>query len=253
MKKLLILLLLAPLAVFPQYEKMLDALEDAETEMQDGKLVIRLINAENGEAVPEAAVAIEKLGDYTSDLQGRVLIDIPDDGTYAFSFSKPGFIPANYTFEVIAGTIFYNRFSVSPVIDFGSLRIVLEWSRKPADLDLHLIKQGSYHISYQDMHKANDGAARLDRDDRDGFGPETITVSNVDETATYTCYVKNYSDRNSPRNNNLSQSKATLRVYGDNALLHTFRLTEKKNGTAWMVFEIVGGKVKAIDEVGNQY
>ena len=72
-------------------------------------------------------------------------------------------------FEVIAGTIFWNRFTVSPNIEMGSIRIVLDWDKKPKDLDAHFVKEGDYHISYHNMKVSDDGSARLDRDDQNGF------------------------------------------------------------------------------------
>lgn len=253
MINLLLLFSLMPFIGAAQYEKMLETMDDEMTMMEDGKLVLRFINAENGEPVPDAEIEIKDIGSFTSDMVGKVLIDLPEDGTYALSFSKEGFIPAVYTFEIVAGTLFSNRFSVSPEIEIGAIRIVLEWGRHPKDLDGHFIKEGDYHISFHDMHDAGDGSAKLDRDDRKGYGPETITVKDIDEKATYTYYVKNYSDRNSPRSKALSKSNATVRIYGDNQLMGTYTVPEKKKGTTWMVFNIVGGKIQNIDEIGNQY
>lgn len=248
-----LLLVLLPLGSFAQFDKMLDVLDDVDSEMTDGKLVLRFFNAENGQIVEGATIKIEGIGEYTSDMQGRVLFEIPEDGPYAFEFSKQGFIKAIYHFEVIAGTIFYNRFSVCPVLDFGSLRVVLEWARNPKDLDAHLIKEGDYHISYQNLRVSNDGVARLDRDDRDGFGPETITVKNVDERASYTYYIKNFSDKDSPRNKDLSNAKAIVRVYGNDQLMHTWQISPNQRGTSWKVFVISNGRIQPVNEVNNIY
>lgn len=182
-----------------------------------------------------------------------MLIDPIADNTYALYFRNAGFISATYNFEVVVGTIFYNRFSVSPVIDFGALRIVLEWSKNPADLDLHLIKEGDYHISYQNMHITKDGTAKLDRDDLDGFGPETITVKAIDNNAVYTCYIKNFSYRDSPDSKALSGSKANIKVYGNNQLLRTYSVLPDQKGTAWMVFTIRKGEIVDKNEMGNLY
>lgn len=250
---LLLLMALMPLIGMAQYEKMLETMDDEMTMMEDGKLVLRFINAENGEPVPDADIEIKDIGSFTSDMTGKVLIDLPKDGNYALSFAKEGFIPAIYPFEIVAGTLFSNRFSVSPEIEIGAIRIVLEWGRHPNDLDGHFIKEGDYHISYHDMHDSRDGSAKLDRDDRKGFGPETITVKDIDEDATYTYYVKNYTDRNSPRSKALSKSNATVRIYGDNQLMGTYAVPEKVKGTTWMVFNIIGGKIRNIEEIGNEY
>ena len=252
-KIILFILALLPIFALAQYEKMLEAMEDEMETMENGKLVLRFINAENGNPVEGASVNIEGVGEYTSDMQGKVLIDPPDDKTYAFHFTKADFIPATYQFEVVAGTIFENRFLVSPIIDFGALRVVLDWGKSPADLDLHLVKEGDYHISYQNMHISNDGTAKLDRDDLKGFGPETITVKSIDNNATYTCYIKNFSDKKSPRSKALSKSKARVQVYGNNQLLKSYAITVDQKGTTWIVFNIMNGKIVDKNVVGNAY
>ena len=252
-KIIIFILALLPILAFSQYDKMLDTMDDEMETLENGKLVLRFINAENGNPVEAATINIEGIGEYTSDMQGKVLIDPPADKTYALHFRKEGFIPATYNFEVEAGTIFYNRFSVSPVIEFGALRMVLDWGRNPADLDLHLIKEGDYHISYQNMHISKDGTAKLDRDDLKGFGPETITVKNIDNNASYTCYIKNFSNKNSPNSKALSKSKARVQVYGNNQLLKSYTIRVDKKGTTWMVFTIMDGKIVDKNEVGNAY
>jgi hypothetical protein len=255
MKTKIVLLILALLPIFAvaQYEKMVEAMDDEMETLESGKLVLRFINAENGNPVDGASVNIEGVGEYKSDIQGKVFIDTPADKKYAFYFTKAGFIPATYQFEVVAGTIFKNRFSVSPVIEIGALRVVLDWGKSPADLDIHLVKEGDYHISYQNVHSSNDGAAKLDRDDLKGFGPETITVKSIDNNAAYTCYVKNFSDRKSPKSKALSKSTASVHVYGNNQLMKSYTVPVGKKGTTWMVFTIINGKIMDKNEVGNGY
>ena len=109
-----------------QKDKMEDLLTDVDTE-ESGQLTLRFLNAEKGIPVEGANVKIEKIGEFKTDAEGRVLINTVDDGIYNFTFAKQGFIGASFTFEVIAGTIFSNRFSVSPLIELGAIRIVLEW------------------------------------------------------------------------------------------------------------------------------
>lgn len=256
MKKNLIVficMMIFPLLSFAQYDKMLDELEDAEQETLNGKLVLRFFNAETGAAVDGATISVERVGAYISNLQGMALMDTVPDGNYIFRFTKEGFIPAVYEFEVSAGTIFYNRFSVCPVVEFGALRVVMEWAKRPSDLDAHLIKEGDYHVSYRDKLQTNDGSAKLDHDDQDGFGPETITIKNIDNNAVYTYFIKDYTNQRSSRSNDLSKSKAIVRIYGNNQLLNTFKIPKDQKGTTWMVFEIKNGKVNPLNTVGNQY
>ena len=250
---LLFLTLLGTQPIYAQIDQMRELMQDQMTEMEEGKLTLRFINAVDGNAVPDATIHIDKLGEYKTDRQGRVLFEIPDDGILSMGFEKPGFIPANLRFEVIKGTIFYNRFSVSPIVDVGTIRIVLDWGRDPEDLDAHLLKQGSYHISYRYIGTSADGKATLDRDDRDSWGPETITVKDIDENAEYEYYVKDYTNRDRDNSKALSKSKARVKVYDKEGLINEFMITEKQKGNTWLLFTIKNGKLIPRDEVNRYY
>ncbi len=237
---------------FSQIEKMREEMDDADAEAV-GLLTLRFINAENGDPVTDATIIIQDFKTFTTDMEGKVRFEIQPDAVYNFSFEKEGFISENNKFEIIAQTIFRNRFAVSPVIEMGAIRIVMDWDKKPADLDAHFVKEGDYHISYREKKASDDGSAKLDRDDRDGYGPETITVKDIDEKVEYTFYVKDYSNKDAKNSKALSKSKAMVKIYGEGKLLNIWQLNEKQKGNAWMVFSIQNGKIVPTDEVKNYY
>ena len=126
----------------------------------------------------------------------------------------------------------------------------MDWSDEPDDLDAHLVKQGGYHISYRHMKTSEDGRARLDRDDRNGNGPETITVNRIDESSSYVYRVHDYSNRNDGNSEELSdESGATVRVYDETQLLNEYRIDTGEEGTTWTVFRIDDGQIFQVDEV----
>ncbi len=131
--------------------------------------------------------------------------------------------------------------------------MVLDWADTPCDLDLHLVKRGSngYHISYRNTRRLNDGTVWLDRDDVDGYGPETITITENDNAANYLVYVHNYSDRNYTNSNSLSRANAVLRVFNNNRLEYTVKLEKSGNGTYWNVINIDRGRIRVIDEYSS--
>jgi hypothetical protein len=239
----LAMLFILSFVIFGQKDKMEDMMTDIDTE-EDGQFTLRFLNAEKGSPVEAAEVKIEKVGDFKTDAEGRVLFNTVDDGVYNFTFSKQGFIGSSFTFEVIAGTIFSNRFSVSPLIELGAIRIVLEWGSKPRDLDAHLVKEGAYHISYHDKVVADDQSARLDLDDRDGYGPETITIRNTDSRGSYSYYVFDYSNKSEPGSKQIGKSKAVVRIYNNSGLLNEFRVSKTMTGDKWNVFTITNGKIQ---------
>jgi hypothetical protein len=247
---LIILLFIACMPMNAQIDKMKDLMDDEMTEVEDGLATLRFFDALTGAPVDNATIAIEGIGDFTTDGLGRVRFESPEnDAVYAFKFLKEGYITSDFSFEVIVGTIFYNRFTVSPIIDMGSIRIVLEWDSRPSDLDLHLQKTGGYHISFHDKVASNDGMARLDLDAMHGYGPETITIKNVDDNAEYLCYVHDYSNKNHAKSKALSKAKARILVYGEGQLLHIYEINEVQRGNKWNVFRLVDGQFVVENEV----
>lgn len=243
------LLLISTIAV-AQVDDIKDRSSDMFREMNTGELTLRFINALNGEYISGARVSIDG-EEYTTDHEGRAIFEpTVENGEVPVYFEKEGFINMEFDLELMLGTIFQNRVSVSPDLRPGSIRIVLDWADRPRDLDAHLVKEGGYHISYRDKRTSDDGMANLDRDDTNGNGPETITVNQVDQGDVYTYWVHNFSDRRNDNSPDLANnSKATVRIYGDNRLMGTFRIDKNQTGTEWTVFQVRDGQVLAIDEV----
>lgn len=230
----------SPLA--SQDNKLQEDKDDAMEELMSGNLTLRFYNAIDGKEIPNSSVDVDGIGKYTTDDAGKIRFPAPDDdGTYPFTFRADGFITSEFQFEIMAGALFVRRFSVSPQMDLRHVRIVLDWGSEPRDLDAHFVKENGYHISYRDMRTSADGNGNLDRDDRDGYGPETITVKEVSKDATYRLYVHDYSDRNDLSSTKLSNSRAVVRVFGEGKLLRTFVVPAKGKGTRWEAFTIQNG------------
>lgn len=253
MKKIILLIILMSFYFNSnaQYDKMLDILEDTETEENENMFTLRFLNAITGEPVQDAIIGFGgEIGNFQTDADGKIMFEKNnEDGIYKFNFSKNGFIDAQYEYEVIAGTVFFNRFSVCPKTELGALRIVLDWGKSPADLDLHLIKEGEYHISYRNKHSSADGAVKIDKDDQNGYGPETITLKSTDKQAYYQCNVSDYSNKENSNALDLSKSKAVLRVYNDNKLSDTFYVPMNSKGNLWNAFVIESGRITGIYKI----
>jgi hypothetical protein len=211
----------------------------------DGLIPLRFVNALDGTAVSGANISVDGVGVFTTNREGIISFPEQEDGFYTLTFSKQGFITAELEFEVTLNNVFSNSIGVSPVMRGDYLRIVLDWGERPADLDLHLEKAGSYHVSYRDMHSADDGSVTLDRDDRSGYGPETITIMETDMSGQYRLYVWDYTNGGNNASAALSRSGAIVRVYDRNALVRSFRVPPNRTGTRWDVFTIEGGRIQA--------
>lgn len=183
-----------------------------------GEVILSLKDAVTCQPLANAKVAIAG-GTYYSDSFGDVELEGMDfsimDKRMKMKVSHP--LYANYQIRLRfeAGTLIKRRFLLSKKMDAGKWRFVLSWPKRPRDLDLHL--QGpDFHISYRDKKSTN--GAKLDRDARYGYGPETITLKKTRVDSVYRLFVHNYSSA-FPLN-----GKATLDVYQGNALRHSLSL-----------------------------
>lgn len=182
--------------------------------------------------------------------------------------------PGMYTIEMTRNQymITYSSIFVSPVsennIDIyatpklgkDELRVVLTWGDTPRDLDSHLFVPASseedYHICYYKMSNS-DYSAALDVDDTDGYGPETTSIYKL-KRGQYKFYVADFTNccQNQEESYEMSNSNATVRVYGKKGLLHTFFVPTNRPGVIWEVFEIRDGNViptqRYYDAIGNK-
>lgn len=224
-------------------DKFSNRFDDVFAEEEENKLTLRFFNALTGEAIPKATVTIDDGEDLASDKEGKVRFPVPEeDGFLKVHFTATNYITTDIQAEVIAGTLFFNRISVSPKLDLKDVRMVLDWEKSPKDIDAHFIKNNGYHISYRHTRILADGSGELDRDDMDGYGPETITVRDIDDLATYEFQVHDYTNRNTSNSTGLSKSKATVKVYGEGRLLYVFQIPQGARGANWSVFKISEGQ-----------
>lgn len=257
MKILISLLLFSSLLYFniaqPLAQEIHNRYEDVFNELDHNELTLRFFNALDGEPIYNAKVAIIEIGEYLTDIDGKVLFPIPDDSNYEIIFSKTGFITSIFEIEIISGTLFFNRFSISPKMPLGSIRIVLDWDGSPKDLDAHFVKKDKYHISFRNMKASLDGETILDRDDTNGYGPETITINKIDGDAHYYYFICDYSNRNSKQSNDLSKSKACVKIYGGgDQLLEVYHIPLNQTGIYWNVFDILEDTIAINNSVGNK-
>ncbi len=226
--------------------------DDVFDELDHQNLTLRFFNALTGAEIPGATVTVNG-GTYDTDEEGKVQFPAPDsDGLYPVSFRAAKYVPVDFNVEIMAGTLFFNRFSVSPLLDVKFLRVVLDWDAAPPDLDAHLVKQGSFHLSYRNMRTAEDGSGQLDRDATNGYGPETITLKDVSASNKYAFFVHDYTDGNNPSTRNLSRSKATVKVFGDGRLLNVFEVPRSGVGNYWQVFTISNGGVVEVNKLADR-
>ena len=89
--------------------------------------------------------------------------------------------------------------------------------------------------------------ATLDVDDRSGYGPETITIT--DTASTWYIGVHNYSFNSM---NELSASLATIKVYTVGVEPKVYSVPQG-TGEFWTVCKISGGTVTDINKIGRSF
>lgn len=152
---------------------------------------------------------------YLLDSQGNVKVPAEkfeevEDGKVDIVVRKEGYITFRSHLNVVFGSIWNKKNLISKRLKIGEMRFVLQWGNDPEDLDLHLVTD-EFHISYRNTNNVS-GKAKLDRDARHGFGPETITLKNIKNDKTYKIFVHHYSGKDT------IDQKAQVHVYRDNEL-----------------------------------
>jgi hypothetical protein len=221
---------------------------------QEKKLALRFYDAVDGKPIRGGIVALDDTQGIT-DARGRVELPFPDvrpdEDMKIVRFRKKGYIPADIKVRFMVGTIFLNRFSISKKLAPGKLRVVLDWSSKPQDLDAHLVSKNRYHISFRKMKNYRD-IAKLDRDDVDGEGPETITIEKVNSNAEYKYFVHDYTNRQNKSSRALGKSRAQVHIYDSKRLLHTVTAPES-SGISWHAFTFKKGEFHFPNQLSGAY
>ncbi len=132
-------------------------------------------------------------------------------------------------------------FSMSPILDPGAMRLVLNWGTQPRDLDVHLLTPAiagtRHHIFYPPGSRGNLAAppfASLDIDRTNGLGPETISIKQLN-AGTYRCFVRKFDGVGG-----LAGSGATIKIYTEAGEVQSVIVPTTGTGTFWHVCDIDG-------------
>lgn len=218
-----------------------------------GGTPLYFFDAETAEPLRNVRVRLPDGTEFTSDRHGFATLPKMEDGEHELVFSADGYVEEEGELKVRAGFATNYRFAMSKKLLGRKFRIVLTWGERPGDLDLHLEKEGGYHISYRDMTTADDGSANLDRDDVTSFGPETITVSETAAGTNYFVYVVDYTNHGDASQRELSRSGASVKVYGEDGLLAEYAVPTGPRGNRWNVCTIKDGRLSANGTVVPNY
>jgi uncharacterized protein YfaP (DUF2135 family) len=129
-------------------------------------------------------------------------------------------------------------YALSPVMTaLDGVRVVLNWGPSPRDLDLH-VAFPDHHIYWSEKDGPKGTDARLDVDQTQGFGPETITIDKKHSNASYVFAVHDFTDRLNSSTSGLSNSGAKVLVYIGQSLVRSYYVPKSMSGNLWTIFRI---------------
>lgn len=168
-------------------------------------------------------------------------------GNYTVLMEKGGYVTNHFNTVVTKQSHIDKNGTMVPGgssgIPSGDLRIVLTWGDEPRDLDAHLTgptvdESDQFHVYFGDkVYK--DGRTKvafLDVDDTNQYGPETVTIYQMNDSGTYSYYIHDYSYSNLLSCDKLAKSGAKVQVFAGEQLIATYHVPSG-GGTLWHVFD----------------
>ena len=228
--------------------------DENENEDEDEEDVISsfsgtVVDASTAEPISGAAISVDE-GAYTTSTNaaGQYSFENVVIGSYAVTASADGYTSSTQSVTLEEGTSSTVDFVLSEIIvNFDEYRIVLTWDIAPRDLDSHIWTPDGSHVYFVSMgSELTAPYTQLDTDDTSSYGPETITIYQA-QPGTYTYSVYNYSGEL-----NISESGATVEVYGESGLIQEWNVPDG-DGRWWNVFTLDGstGQINVINSISD--
>ncbi len=227
------------------------AISEVETSEDMGSLSGTVINAVTGQGVYATIIVHEGhnekgavLDEIDTNSKGEYLFEYVD-GEYTFEIESDGFITEFFEVEIKNKNDEKNEnFTISPELEDGEIRIVLEWGATPTDLDTYvsgITSTGkSFNVFFGNKTYSENGEeiVNLDVDDTNGYGPETLTISDTGSEFKY--WVEDFTSSGT-----MSESGATVKVYLPNQSSPEIYTVPSGVNNVWEVFTYEDGKVSA--------
>ncbi len=147
--------------------------------------------------------------------------------------------------DVAAGETLTRALALSAPLEADQWRFVLTWDAQPPDLDAFLWLPDEQPIFWGGRGDCDPNpptpavGACLEHDSRDGYGPETITITDLRGGGYYTLGVHRYDDpSDTVTEPSISASGARLHVYNSEGLQLEFRIPAGEEGQFWYVLDL---------------
>lgn len=210
-----------------------------------GSVAGKIKDASTGVGVKDADLIFRKgsdihsggsVAEFSTDANGNYFAKI-DEGNYCVEVRKTGYI-AQFENVVVQRNV--NSTGQDIVISTkmnGEIRIVLTWNAEPQDLDSYLegTTDAGTTVDINYMSKTCT-EADLDVDDIDGYGPETVTIHDIN--GVYDFYVHDYRETGQ-----MAAGGASVTIYLPDNTSQTVMIGTISDPNRWDVCTIDHGKV----------
>lgn len=148
--------------------------------------------------------------------------------------------------DIVANDTRTRTLALSAPLEPGQWRFVLTWDAQPPDLDLLLWLPDETAVFWGARGDCDDEnppsqpvGACLEQDSRDGYGPETMTITDLRGGGFYTLGAHRYDDpTDTVTEPSIATSRARLHVYSDEGLQLEFRIPAGEEGQFWYVLDL---------------
>lgn len=213
-----------------------------------------VVDAVSGDGVKDAVLTFKpakksiREKSVKTDAEGIFSVDL-DPAVYTILITADDYVEEDFVFEIKEGRNYSGeQFTISPKLQKGTARIVLEWNAEPQDLDSYLMgstddgKEVSVNFRQKEAKSGGNVIAALDLDDMDGYGPETTTIYNLN--GVYKFQVADFR-----RTGTMKQYGATVKVYLPGKDPVTITIDPGADvKDIWIVCEIDHGELNVINK-----
>jgi hypothetical protein len=193
-------------------------------------------------------VQIEGTSFEGTSVNGHFTIQNVPAGTIKIKYTKQGYIDGEKTLnlqsDISSGGL--ADISMSPVMAADAWRVVLKWGVTPRDLDTYG-RWASYKTCwYQKFQDDGIISSRLEHDDTDSYGPETLHLSGIGgcEGGSQFCDIR-YSVNDYTQTGTMGETDVEVTLYNGNSIVGTWHIADCQETVSgdqfwWQVFTIDG-------------
>jgi len=241
------------------------------------QLTVFVTNAMNGAPLEDAIITVGGKS-LIAGSNGATFENLPT-GSTSVQVNHQDYVASSKTVNLACGGNGTTSLSLSPSVGENALRVtdlraILTWGNQPKDLDAHLTgpcpglpadltnEENRFHVYWLDENRLGcNGMVKLDVDDVDSFGPETITIVPIGERLNEGVY--RYSVYQYEGTGTLADSASVSLIVGNqpqrtfyppaecqaNLISSSDGSAAVDDGNAWVVFELIVNAEGAVSVV----